>query len=87
MPTDGNLGKVLDAARRRAQLSQDELWVRYCDAGGVTGRSAFIGYLRGHTEPQVTQYNIIAHVLNQQLEKLESGPLLPQLNFEGLLRD
>lgn len=87
MPTDGNLGKILEAARRRAQLSQDELWLHYCEAGGATGRSAFIAYLRGATEPQVTQYNIIAGVLNAQLRKLKPRLLLPELNFDGLLDD
>lgn len=85
MPTDGNLGRILEGARRRAQLSQDELWLRYCDAGGVTGRSAFIGYLRGITEPLVTQYNIMASVLNEELRRKRSRPLLPELRFENML--
>jgi len=81
-PAAPEVAEVLEAARRHAGLSRDELWARYWRLGGRAKRSALISYLKGQTEPQVSQYNVIAQALNEALEAAGKDIRLPILAFE-----
>lgn len=77
-----NVAEALEAARLAAGLTQDELWALYWQAGGRAKRSAVLSYLRGNTEPQVSQYNLLARTINETLAAGGAKPLLPILEFE-----
>lgn len=69
--------RVLDelhSAKQATGLSFDQLWARYqLDAGPTAvGSSAFKGYFRGVSMPQVDHYEIIAHVINDRLDEIGS---------------
>lgn len=75
------VARALEAARQEAGLSRDELWAHYWRRGGRAKRSALISYLKGQTEPQVSQYNLIAQTLNEALEEAGKKTRLPVLVF------
>lgn len=79
---DGALARALERARQDAELGRDELWALYWQAGGRAKRSAVLSYLRGQTEPQLSQYNLLASVLNTALHAVGHPPRLPLLLFE-----
>lgn len=81
--TDGKLARVLEAARLEAGISRDELWALYWQLGGRAKRGALLSYLKGETEPQVSQYNLIAAALNRALEDFGKKPTLPLLILDG----
>lgn len=76
------LADALETARRAAGLSQDDLWFRYKQDGGVIGLAAFKNYLRGLSDPQWHEYDIIAKVLNEALGE-ERLPRLPFMRSPG----
>ena len=65
------LAELLEEAREDANISREQLWLEYRENKGRASFSAFRSWLRGMTEPQVSQYNIVASVLNAHL--VESG--------------
>ena len=79
---DGKVAAALERGRQAAGLSQDELWALYWNAGGDAKRSAVLSYLRAQTEPQVTQYNLLAKVINERLQELGQAPVVPYVAFK-----
>jgi hypothetical protein len=77
-----DVGAALERGRRAAGLTQDELWARYWQAGGRAKRSAVLSYLRGNTEPQVAQYNLLAETINDALVERGKRRSLPILEFD-----
>ena len=77
-----DVAAALERGRQVAELTQDELWVRYWQAGGRAKRSAVLSYLRGTTEPQVSQYNLLAQTINEALAEVGEEPMLPILEFD-----
>lgn len=81
MSPSRDVAAALERARQAAELTQDELWARYWQTGGRAKRSAVLSYLRGNTEPQVSQYNLLAQTINDALADLGAEPMLPILEF------
>jgi len=59
--------EVLDAARRRAGLSVEGLWIRYFELGGVASVIEFDAFLRGALVPPRLERDVLAHALNEAL--------------------
>jgi len=72
------LADALETARKAARLSQDDFWFRYKQEGGKIGLAAFKMYLRGQSDPQWDEYDVMARVLNAALgeERLPRVPFL-----------
>lgn len=73
------IAEQVELARGELELSQDQLWVAYSDHGGRVQRSAFINYLQGKSEPRVTDYALLAELLNGLLAKSGAKVRLPLL--------
>ena len=72
------LATALETARTAARLSQDDFWFLYKQHGGTIGLAAFKNYLRGLSDPQWHEYDVMAEVLNEALgeERLPRIPFL-----------
>lgn len=69
-PTDH---EALDAARRRAGLSVEDLWLRYFELGGLASLIELDAFLRGALRPVRLEHDILAHALNEAL--IERGQI------------
>jgi hypothetical protein len=80
------LANALETARRASGLSQDGLWFLYKQKGGEIGLAAFKNYLRGSSDPQWHDYDIIAECLNEALgeERLPRVPFQRGSTDDGL---
>lgn len=58
------------SALERAQLTLDELWVRYFAFGGVAGRVEVEAYLLGMVSLDPGQRDMLAHAVNERLAEL-----------------
>ncbi len=57
----------IDAARRRAGLSLEGLWIRYFELGGLAGVMELDAFLRGALVPARLERDILAHAVNEAL--------------------
>jgi hypothetical protein len=62
--------RTLLAAFRGANLSPEQLWLRYFALGGSDGPLEIDAYLRGETPLPTLQHDILAHALNERLDEL-----------------
>jgi len=62
-------------ALQRAELTLDELWVRYFALGGVAGRLEMEAYLHGMMSLAAGQRDMLAHAVNERLAEL--APAVP----------
>jgi hypothetical protein len=60
----------MDAARVRAQLSVQDLWLRYLALGGVNDAFDVDGYLQGLVPLDAFQQDVLAQALNEALGDL-----------------
>jgi len=58
----------MDAARVRAELTVQDLWLRYVALGGTGDAFDLDGYLQGLVPLQIFQQDILAQALNEALE-------------------
>ncbi|WP_311380762.1 hypothetical protein [Arthrobacter sp. ISL-28] len=59
-------------AYRAAQLSMEELWLRYFTMGGMAGQFEIEAYLHGVIALPPLQRDILTHALNERLDELDS---------------
>lgn len=67
----------LDDARKDADLSQVELWLRYFGLGGMTPALEFEAILFGLLEPTVYDRDVIVHALNERFTELGRNHPIP----------
>jgi hypothetical protein len=60
----------LEAYRREAGLSYGELWLRYFELGGMSGRTDIEAILCGALIPSDQDHDVIALALNERLAEL-----------------
>jgi hypothetical protein len=58
----------MDAARVRAELSVQDLWLRYVALGGTGDAFDLDGYLQGLVPLEAFQQDILAQAINESLE-------------------
>ncbi len=78
-PSDGvpSASDVLDAYRREAGLSHEELWLRYFERGGSSKRTDVEAILRGVLVTSDHDYDVIALTLNERFVELGKGYPVP----------
>jgi hypothetical protein len=67
MTSDERHGRM-DAARVRAELSVQELWLRYVALGGAGDAFDLDGYLQGLVPLEIFQQDVLAQAVNEALE-------------------
>jgi hypothetical protein len=70
---------ALDRARRDAGLSQEQLWVRCFELGGMSTAVEFEAILYGALQPSVHDHDIVAHALNERFVELGGNHPVPYL--------
>ncbi|HSN38331.1 MAG TPA: hypothetical protein VLT34_18465 [Arthrobacter sp.] len=58
---------------RHADVSVEELWLRYFTLGGQAGQFEVEAYIHGAMALPALQRDILAHALNERLDELYSG--------------
>ncbi len=58
----------MDAARVRAELTVQDLWLRYVALGGTCDAFDLDGYLQGLVPLETFQQDVLAQALNEALE-------------------
>ena len=64
--------RALTEAFHGAELTVEELWIRYFALGGDAGKVEVEAYLSGLMPLPSLQHNILAHAINERLDEL--GP-------------
>lgn len=72
--------RTLDVARQQAELTVDELWVRYFGNGGTATSTEFTAFLTDHAWPTDLQYDIAASALNEQFTEMGLDHPVPYTN-------
>ena len=63
---------------RHADLSMEELWLRYFTLGGLAGQFEVEAYIHGAMALPALQRDVLAHALNERLdEMLSAAPRAP----------
>jgi Reverse transcriptase (RNA-dependent DNA polymerase) len=62
--------RALDVGYRRAELTLEQLWVRYFALGGVAGLVEVEAYLHGVMSLPALQRDILAQAVNERLDEL-----------------
>jgi hypothetical protein len=62
--------RALDVGYRRAELTLEQLWLRYFALGGVAGLVEVEAYLHGLMPLTSLQRDVLAHVVNERLDEL-----------------
>src|SRR4051794_22945359 len=60
----------MDAARMRAQLTVQDLWLRYLALGGTGDAFELDGFLQGVVPLETFQQDVLAQALNEALREL-----------------
>lgn len=58
---------------RHADVSMEELWLRYFTLGGLAGQFEVEAYIHGAMSLPALQRDILAHALNERLDEMLSG--------------
>jgi hypothetical protein len=75
--TDDERHRRMDTARLRAQLTVQDLWLRYLALGGTGDAFDLDGYLQGLVPLDPFQQNVLAQALNEALHDLYQSHLIP----------
>ncbi|MFL6025540.1 MAG: hypothetical protein ACJ72G_11295 [Friedmanniella sp.] len=67
----------LAKAFERAELTVEELWLRYFALGGVAGPTEVDAYLNGLLPLPPLEHNILALAVNERLRQLPPPPRAP----------
>jgi hypothetical protein len=67
----------MDAARVRARLTVQELWLRYLALGGTGDAFDLDGYLQGLVTLDTFQQDVLAQALNEVLTEQYRSQLIP----------
>jgi hypothetical protein len=65
-----NLSKRFRDAYEAADLTVDELWLRYFALGGSAGRLEIDAYVNGAIALQPFEHDMVAHAINERLAEL-----------------
>ncbi|MEX5717153.1 PP2C family protein-serine/threonine phosphatase [Geodermatophilus maliterrae] len=76
MTTDERYRRM-DAARLRAQLTVQDLWLRYLALGGTGDAFDLDGYLQGLVPLDTIEQDVLAQALNEALRDLYQSHLIP----------
>ncbi len=77
----------MDAARARAELTVEDLWLRYVALGGTGDAFDLDAFLQGVVPLQTSQHNVLAQALNEALRdryRTDLVPLAPLLPLAGV---
>jgi hypothetical protein len=66
--TEDERHRRMDAARVRAELTVQDLWLRYVALGGTDDAFDLDGYLQGLVSLDTFQQDVLAQALNEALE-------------------
>lgn len=70
MTTQNSLNVRFQRALEAADLTVDELWLRYFSMGGEAGRFELDAYLNGAIALPPIQHDVVAHVINERLDEI-----------------
>lgn len=70
-------GELLDQARRDAELSHAELFLRYFTLGGMSSVIEVEAFLASALQPSDHDYDVIAHALNERFVELGGNHPVP----------
>ncbi|WP_299960401.1 hypothetical protein [uncultured Modestobacter sp.] len=76
--------QLMDAARVRAQLTLDELWVRYAALTGTVDVIDLDGFLAGLMLLEPGQDAVLTQTLNEALEEAHRANLVPLSPFAAV---
>jgi len=62
--------RELEKAFRHAELTVQELWLRYLALGGDAGPTEIEAYLYGLMPFSPFEHNVLAHAVNERLDQL-----------------
>jgi hypothetical protein len=68
--TQHHLNLKFRRALEAADLTVDELWLRYFSMGGEAGRFELDAYLNGAIALPPIQHDVVAHVINERLDEI-----------------
>ncbi|MHA7222189.1 hypothetical protein ACX80S_07690 [Arthrobacter sp. RHLT1-20] len=77
--------RQFEASLRRADVSMEEVWLRYFTLGGEAGQLEVEAYIHGAMALPALQRDILAHALNERLDELHSDA--PRAPYSRLLED
>lgn len=86
MPSDERHTRM-DAARVRAELSVQDLWLRYLALGGTGDAFDLDGYLQGLVPLETFQQDVLAQALNEALEDGYRSRRIPLSGSTGAKRE
>jgi hypothetical protein len=70
MTTYDNLNQQFHDAFEAADVTVDELWLRYFGLGGEAGRFEVDAYLNGAITIPPLQHDMLAHAINERLDAI-----------------
>jgi hypothetical protein len=70
MATFSDLNKRFHLAFEAAELTVDELWLRYFSLGGEAGWFEIDAYLNGAIAMPPMQHDLLAHAINERLDEI-----------------
>lgn len=70
MATSSDLARRFREAFDAAELTIDELWMRYFSLGGDAGRLELDAYLNGAIAMPPMQHDMLAHAINERLDEI-----------------
>ena len=69
--------RKMDAARIRAELTVQDVWLRYLALGGTGDAFDLDGYLQGVAPLEAFQQDVLAQALNEGLRELYQAHYIP----------
>src|SRR3712207_3857846 len=75
--TSDERSRRMDAARVHADLSAQDLWLRYVALGGTGDAFDLDGYLQGLVPLETFQQDVLAQALNEALEDCHRAHRIP----------
>jgi hypothetical protein len=82
MPLPSDLTRRLHDAFEAADLTVDELWLRYFSFGGEAGRLEVDAYVNGAIAMPPVQHDMLAHAINERLDEI-TPPRAPYSDDSG----
>ena len=75
--TGDERNRQMEAARVRAELTVQDLWLRYVGLGGTGDTFDVDGYLQGLVPLETFQQDVLAQALNEGLRELYQADCVP----------
>lgn len=75
--TSGDRHQLLEAARKRAELTVQELWLRFVALGGTGDAFDIDGYLQGLVPLDTFQQDVLTQAANEGLEDIYRSARVP----------